>query len=378
MKFRLVAKDSCSEARTGQIETRHGVLETPAFMPVGTRASVRGLTADQIRQTGASILLVNLFHLWLRPGEDVIHALGGVSAFMGWNGPVLSDSGGYQILSLADSVKIREEGASFRSPYDGRAVFLSPEDVVRISADIDVDLAMVLDHLVSPLAKEEEVREALLRTLRWAKRSLDVYQEDRGLFGIVQGGIDPESRRFSARSLREMVGKDGQRFSGYGIGGLGIGESFSVRNHILKETIPELEPEKPRYLMGIGYPSDLLMGVLNGVDLFDCVLPSRNGRNGMAFTRSGKLVIRNARFLKDEGPLDPACSCRVCSQYSRAYIHHLFRSGEMLGPVLNTIHNLSFYMDLLSEARIHIRSGTLSEWATRQLSALDVPEGDQS
>ncbi len=378
MKFRLVAKDTCSEARTGQIETRHGVLETPAFMPVGTRASVRGLTADQIRQTGASILLVNLFHLWLRPGEDVIHALGGVSAFMGWNGPVLSDSGGYQILSLADSVKIREEGASFRSPYDGRAVFLSPEDVVRISADIDVDLAMVLDHLVSPLAKEEEVREALLRTLRWAKRSLDVYQEDRGLFGIVQGGIDPESRRFSARSLREMVGKDGQRFSGYGIGGLGIGESFSVRNHILKETIPELEPEKPRYLMGIGYPSDLLMGVLNGVDLFDCVLPSRNGRNGMAFTRSGKLVIRNARFLKDEGPLDPACSCRVCSQYSRAYIHHLFRSGEMLGPVLNTIHNLSFYMDLLSEARIHIRSGTLSEWATRQLSALDVPEGDQS
>lgn len=378
MKFRLVAKDTCSEARTGQIETRHGVLETPAFMPVGTRASVRGLTADQIRQTGASILLVNLFHLWLRPGEDVIHALGGVSAFMGWNGPVLSDSGGYQILSLADSVKIREEGASFRSPYDGRAVFLSPEDVVRISAEIDVDLAMVLDHLVSPLAKEEEVREALLRTLRWAKRSLDVYQEDRGLFGIVQGGIDPESRRFSARSLREMVGKDGQRFSGYGIGGLGIGESFSVRNHILKETIPELEPEKPRYLMGIGYPSDLLMGVLNGVDLFDCVLPSRNGRNGMAFTRSGKLVIRNARFLKDEGPLDPACSCRVCSQYSRAYIHHLFRSGEMLGPVLNTIHNLSFYMDLLSEARIHIRSGTLSEWATRQLSALDVPEGDQS
>ncbi len=378
MKFRILSKDLRSEARVGQIETSHGVLETPAFMPVGTRATVRGLTSDQIAQTGASILLVNLFHLWLRPGEKVINDLGGVSAFMGWEKPVLSDSGGYQIYSLADAVKIREEGASFRSPYDGRPVFLSPEDVVRISSEIDVDLAMVLDHLVSPMAEKAEVHEALLRTLRWAKRSLDVFQEDRGLFGIVQGGIDPESRKFCARSLREMVGKGGQCFSGYGIGGLGIGESFSERTQVLRATISELDEEKPRYLMGIGYPLDILDGILNGVDLFDCVLPTRNGRNGMVFTKSGKLVIRNARFMKDEKPLDPGCTCAVCSRYSRAYIHHLFRSGEMLGPVLNTIHNLSFYMGLLREARIHIRCGTLLEWTKQQLSTLSIIEGEPS
>ncbi|MHB8545094.1 MAG: tRNA guanosine(34) transglycosylase Tgt [Leptospirales bacterium] len=378
MKFRILSRDPHTEARIGQIETSHGVLETPAFMPVGTRATVRGVTSAQIAETGASILLVNLFHLWLRPGEKVINELGGVSAFMGWGKPVLSDSGGYQIYSLADSVKIREEGASFRSPYDGRPVFLSPEDVVRISSEIDVDLAMVLDHLVSPLAEKTEVHEALLRTLRWAKRSLDVFQEDRGLFGIVQGGIDPESRKFCARSLREMVGLDGQCFSGYGIGGLGIGESFSERNQVLRATISELEPEKPRYLMGIGYPLDILDGILNGVDLFDCVLPTRNGRNGMVFTGSGKLVIRNARFMKDEKPLDPGCSCVVCLRYSRAYIHHLFRSGEMLGPVLNTIHNLSFYMGLFREARTHIRSGTLLEWTKQQRSTLSVTEGDPS
>ncbi|MHB1604926.1 MAG: tRNA guanosine(34) transglycosylase Tgt [Leptospirales bacterium] len=374
MKFQVVSNDPHSNARIGRLETAHGTLETPAFMPVGTRASVRGMTTDQIGQTGASILLVNLFHLWLRPGEGVIEALGGVSSFMGWKGPVLSDSGGYQILSLADSVKIREEGASFRSPYDGRAVFLSPEDVVRLSSAMDVDLAMVLDHLVSPMSKQEEIQEALLRTLRWARRSLDVFQGDRGLLGIVQGGVGLESRKFSARSLREMTGKDGQRFSGYGIGGLGIGESFDVRNTVIEETISELEPEKLRYLMGIGYPMDILAAVLRGVDLFDCVLPSRNGRNGMVFTRSGKLVIRNARFQQDKSPLDPDCSCNACTHYSRAYIHHLFRSGEMLGPVLNTIHNLSFYMDLLSEARIHIRSGTLLEWVNRQQLQLTISE----
>ena len=374
MNFQVVFKDPCSKARIGRLETAHGLVETPAFMPVGTRASVRGLTAEQIAQTGASILLVNLFHLWLRPGTDVIDALGGVSSFMGWKGPVLSDSGGYQILSLADSVKISEEGASFRSPYDGQSVFLSPEDVVRLSEDIGVDLAMVLDHLVSPMAKQEEIHEALLRTLRWARRSLDVFHEDRGLLGIVQGGIDPESRKFSARSLREMTGKDGQRFSGYGIGGMGIGESFAVRNTILEETMTELEPEKLRYLMGIGYPNDILAAVLRGVDLFDCVLPSRNGRNGMAFTRSGKLVIRNSRFQKDELPLDPECLCNVCTHYSRAYIHHLFRNGEILGPVLNTIHNLSFYMNLLREIRIHIRSGTLVEWAIQEQSISTASE----
>ncbi len=375
MKFVVERADSHSGARSGVIETSHGSSDTPLFMPVATRATVKGLTAEQIRQCGADMLLVNLFHLWLRPGEKVIKALGGTARFMGWAGPTLADSGGYQIYSLGEGTVVREEGASFRSPYDGEKVFLSPEEVVRISIDLDVDVTMVLDHLVAPLWSPEIVREAFLRTLRWARRSLDVSNGDRGLFGIVQGGLDPESRAFCASQLNDMEGNDGQRFSGFGIGGLGIGESFEDRNAILDVTLPCLDADKPRYLMGIGYPEDIISAVLRGIDMFDCVLPTRNGRNGTAFTWSGPLAIRNACHAPDESPLDPECGCAACRSCSRAYIHHLFRNKEMLGPVLITLHNVSFYQDLMRVIRDQIRSGTYREWANDRLVSFSKARG---
>lgn len=351
------------------LETSHGSSETPLFMPVATRATVKGLTAEQVRQSGTAMILVNLFHLWLRPGGEVIRTMGGTGRFMGWNGPILSDSGGYQIYSLGEGTVVMENGASFRSPYDGEKVFLSPEDILQIAADLDVDVTMVLDHLVSPTSSPDIVKDALFRTLRWARRSLDAYSGDRGLFGIVQGGIDPESRAYCANELKAMTGKDGQTFSGYGIGGLGIGESFEDRNAVLDATLRCLEEGKPRYLMGIGYPEDIISAVLRGVDMFDCVLPTRNGRNGTAFIRSGTLAIRNSCHATDDSPLDIGCHCLACSRYSRAYIHHLFRNKEMLGPILISAHNVAFYQELMKTIRDQIRSGTFREWATGRLSS---------
>ncbi|MGL3710748.1 tRNA guanosine(34) transglycosylase Tgt [Leptospirillum ferriphilum] len=378
MKFHLETADPFSKARTGCVDTRNGFFETPAFMPVATRGTIRGLTAGQVREAGAGILLVNLFHLWLRPGEEIVREAGGISSFMGWKGPVLADSGGYQIYSLSGSVKIREEGAFFQSPYDGRKVFLSPEDVVSVGSGMGIDLIMVLDHLVSPDSSPEVLREARDRTLRWAKRSLDVAPLDGALFGIVQGGCDIDARKWSAETLSSMTGPEGQTFSGFGIGGLGIGEPFEVRNRVVGETLGALPPEKPRYLMGIGYPEDLLTGIIQGVDLFDCVLPTRNGRNGMAFTSKGRLLIRNARFQKEDTPLDEECSCAACKSYSRSYIHHLFRNGEMLGPILNTIHNLTYYLDLMHQSRTRIREGTFNAWARQKIDSLQQTEREQS
>ena len=347
-------------------------------MPVATRGTVRGLSVDQIRETGAGILLVNLFHLWLRPGEKIVRETGGISAFMGWRGPVLADSGGYQIYSLSGAVRIREEGAFFQSPYDGRKVFLSPEEVVSVGAAMGIDLIMVLDHLVAPDSSPDVLREARDRTLRWAKRSLDASPAEAALFGIVQGGCDTDARKWSAEVLSSMTGLEGQKFAGFGIGGLGIGESFDVRNHVVRETVDALPLEKPRYLMGIGYPEDLLSGIGQGIDLFDCVLPTRNGRNGMAFTSGGRILLRNARFQEDQAPLDDQCSCTACRHYSRAYIHHLFRNGEMLGPILNTIHNLTYYMELMRQARTEIRQGTFGAWSRQKIESLQQTERGHS
>ena len=333
---------------------------------------------DQVRESGAGILLVNLFHLWLRPGEKIVRQSGGISSFMGWKGPVLADSGGYQIYSLSGSVKIREEGAFFHSPYDGRKVFLSPEDVVTVGSGMGIDLIMVLDHLVSPESSPDILKDARDRTLRWAKRSLDVAPPEGALFGIVQGGCDADDRKWSAEPLSSMTGREGQTFSGFGIGGLGIGEPFEVRNRIVGETLGALPLEKPRYLMGIGYPEDLLSGIAQGVDLFDCVLPTRNGRNGMALTSKGRLLIRNARFQEDESPLDDQCSCAACRSYTRSYIHHLFRNGEMLGPILNTIHNLTYYLELMQQSRTEIRQGTFEVWARHKMDSLQQMERGHS
>ena len=360
--------------RTGSLHTSGGIVETPNFMPVGTRGSVRGLSSDVLSRAGTEILLVNLFHLWLRPGENILKGSGGIRPFMGWKGPILSDSGGFQILSLKERRKVSEEGVHFQSPYDGAPVFLSPEEVVRFSGSIGVTIAMVLDHLVSPDEGEKKNREALERTLRWAKRSLDARESvstEMALFGIVQGGLDPELRKFCAGELSGMMGASGATFDGYGIGGLGIGESPEERVSLVSAALESLPEDKPRYLMGVGYPEDLIQAVGEGIDLFDCVLPTRNARNGMLFTRSGRLIIRNARYGEDYGPIDKTCSCMTCQSYSRAYLHHLFRTGEMLGPVLNTIHNVTFYLSLMKEIREQIVLGTFSKWKHSMLEHLN-------
>ncbi len=348
-------------------------------MPVGTRGSVRGLHSNLLVRSGAEIILVNLFHLWLRPGETVLRGAGGIRRFMGWNGPVLSDSGGFQILSLKDQRKVTEEGVHFRSPYDGAAVFLSPEEVVRFSQSIGVSIAMVLDHLVSSDEGEDKNREALERTLRWAKRSLDTMKmENRegppemALFGIVQGGLDPHLRSYCAATLSGMRGKEGAFFDGYGIGGLGIGESPSERVELIRAALSPLPQSAPRYLMGVGYPEDLIEAVAEGVDLFDCVLPTRNARNGMLFTRTGRVIIRNAKYAEDFSPVDETCSCLTCQTYTKAYLHHLFRTDEMLGPVLNTVHNVTFYLSLMKEMREQLVVGNFESWKNHMLNNLNT------
>ena len=362
--FQVLDRDPDSRARTGLLRTSHGTVETPAFMPVGTRGTVKGMTPDSLAASGVSILLVNAFHLWLRPGTESVRRSGGIGRMMGIDVPTLSDSGGYQVLSLLHRRKVTEEGVSFLSPYDGAKVFLSPELAVSISTDLGVDIRMVLDDLAGVDEPAERIAEAMERTHRWARRSLDVWkpQESAALFGIVQGGVDPELREKSAEGLVGLRGKDGQEFSGFGIGGLGVGESFEERSRVLSKTLPILPEERPRYLMGVGYPGDIVEAVRHGVDLFDCVLPTRNARNGMYFTWDGPISIRNARYRDDDGPIDPSCPCSTCRRHSRSYLQHLVKNSELTGAILGTIHNVSFYMNLMSEIRRRISEGRLSEW----------------
>jgi len=356
------AHDPSSRARVGLLETAHGPVETPIFMPVGTRGTVKGLTPESLAACGAGIVLVNAFHLWLRPGIEEVRRAGGIGRMMGLDCPILSDSGGYQVLSLESRRKVTEEGVSFLSPYDGSRVFLSPELSVAHSEGLGVDIRMVLDDLAGADAPPERIREAMERTHRWARRALDAWDQESTapLFGIVQGGIDRSLREESARGLVDLTGNRGQRFSGFGIGGLGVGETAEERLSVLDATVPLLPEDRPRYLMGVGYPADILEAVRRGVDLFDCVLPTRNARNGSYFTREGAIAIRNARHRDDDRPIDPACSCATCRRHSRAYLHHLVRNDEMTGAILGTIHNVTFYLDLMREIRARIRSGTLA------------------
>ncbi len=333
-------------------------------MPVGTRGTVKGMTPDSLSDCGVVIVLVNAFHLWLRPGTDSVRRAGGIGRMMGIDIPTLSDSGGYQVLSLLHRRKVTEEGVAFLSPYDGAKVFLSPELAVSISADLGVDIRMVLDDLAGADEPASRVAEAMERTHRWAKRSLDVWNpfESPALFGIVQGGVDEGLRERSAEGLVRLRGGDGQEFSGFGIGGLGVGESFEERRRVLSRTLPVLPEDRPRYLMGVGYPGDILEAVRHGVDLFDCVLPTRNARNGMYFTWDGPIAIRNSRHREDETPIDPSCGCPTCRRHSRAYLHHLVKNSELTGAVLGTIHNVYFYMNLMREIRCRITEGRLSGW----------------
>ena len=358
--FTLLSNDPNSSARLGRIDTRRGAIDTPIFMPVGTQGTVKGLCIDQVHSTGAQIILGNTYHLALRPGSERVARLGGLHQFMGWPAPILTDSGGFQIFSLAGLTKITEEGAKFRSHVDGSLLELTPEESIAIQERLGSDIAMVLDHVVALPAERSLVEEAMHRSTRWAERCLKASRlEQQAKFAIVQGGLDAELRRVSAMSLAEMP------FDGFAVGGLSVGEVPSEMYRVIGETTPHLPVDKPRYLMGVGRPIDLLEGIARGIDMFDCVMPTRNGRNALAFTWDGTLRLRNAVHADDPRPVDSTCPCLGC-RHSRAYIRHLFIAKEMLGPILLTHHNLTFYQRLMTAARQQIAAGTYRDWLSEQ------------
>jgi queuine tRNA-ribosyltransferase len=352
-----------SAARRGTFHTPHGPVETPAFMPVGTQATIKGLTIDQVRTTGAQMILGNTYHLALRPGEEIIRDLGGLHRFMGWEGPILTDSGGFQLYSLAQNTKITEQAAVFRSHIDGKLLELSPERSIAIQEALGSDVAMVLDHVIALPAAGEAIKDACDRTIRWARRcQAAATRSDQAQFAIVQGGLDPELRVWCARQLADL------EFPGYAVGGLSVGESPDEMYRVLDIVCPAMPAEKPRYLMGVGTPQDLLNAIHRGIDLFDCVMPTRNGRNALAFTDAGPLRLRNAIHARDERPLEEGCHCLAC-RHSRAYLRHLFLADEMLGPILLTHHNLSYYQRLLAEARDAIAADRFEKFVTDKLAA---------
>ena len=360
MQFELITTDGA--ARRGSLTLAHGVVQTPVFMPVGTYGTVKAMTPLALNDIGAQICLGNTFHLWLRPGLDVIHAHGGLHDFMGWQKPILTDSGGFQVFSLGAMRKISEEGVRFSSPIDGAKLFLTPEISMQIQHVLNSDIVMIFDECTPYPATRDEAAKSMRLSLRWAQRSHAEHNrlENRNaLFGIVQGGMYEDLRDES------LAGLDQIGFDGMAIGGLSVGEPKEDMARILAHTAPRLPAHKPRYLMGVGTPEDLVHAVKAGIDMFDCVMPTRNARNGHLFTRFGDIKIKNARHKTDTGPLDPSCPCYTCTHFSRAYLHHLFRAGEILGSMLNTIHNLHFYQAIMAEMRAAIEAATLNEWAAR-------------
>ncbi|MEM7587987.1 MAG: tRNA guanosine(34) transglycosylase Tgt [Acidobacteriota bacterium] len=357
LSFEVLA--TCGAARRGRVTTDHGVIETPAFMPVGTKGAVKGMSAQALEDAGASVMLANLYHLSLRPGIEVIEQLGGIHRFTGWRGPILTDSGGFQVFSLAKLRRMDEGGVTFRSHLDGSEVRFTPENVVEAQARLGVDIAMVLDECPPWPISHEGAAASLDLTTRWAERARAAWSGDRpgALFGIVQGSVFQDLRMQAIERLRQLD------FPGYAVGGVSVGESTEHRRQVVEWTAPELPAEKPRYLMGLGTPLDILHAVQNGIDLFDCVLPARNARHGVLFTRRGILRIKNARFRTDERPVDEDCSCPLCTRHSRALLHHLVRAGELTGAVLATYHNVRYYLDFMADLREGVGLGTLSELA---------------
>ncbi|GLS04507.1 queuine tRNA-ribosyltransferase [Chitiniphilus shinanonensis] len=340
-------------ARRGTLQLNHGVVETPVFMPVGTYGTVKAMTPRDLHDIGAQIVLGNTFHLWLRPGLDVIGQFGGLHRFMGWDKPILTDSGGFQVFSLGDLRKISEEGVKFQSPVNGDKLFLTPEESMRIQTVLNSDIVMIFDECTPYPADARQAAESMRLSLRWARRSKDEFarrQNPNALFGIVQGGMHETLRDESLAGLNDIG------FHGMAIGGLSVGEPKEDFARILAHTAPRLPVDKPRYLMGVGTPEDLVFGVSQGIDMFDCVMPTRNARNGMLFTRYGDVRIKNARYRADTRPLDESCDCYTCAHFSRAYLHHLFRSGEILSSQLNTIHNLHYYQVVMREMRAAIEA----------------------
>ncbi|RMD70748.1 MAG: tRNA guanosine(34) transglycosylase Tgt [Gammaproteobacteria bacterium] len=341
----------------GRLAFPRGVVETPAFMPVGTAGTVKAVTPEELRETGAQMVLANTFHLMLRPGHELIRTLGGLHRFMHWPGPILTDSGGFQVFSLGKMRRIEERGVTFRSPIDGRAVFLDPETSIAVQHALGSDVVMAFDECTPYPASEEEAAASMALSLRWARRSREAHGDHPGaLFGIVQGGMYPHLREASLEGLLDIG------FEGYALGGLSVGEPREVRRGVLEAIVPRMPEDKPRYLMGVGKPEDIVEAVAAGIDMFDCVIPTRNARNGHLFTRFGVIRIRNSRYARDPRPLDETCRCYTCRHYSRAYLHHLDKAREILGSRLNTLHNLYYYQSLMREIRESIRAGKLASF----------------
>lgn len=361
--FQISAQDGA--ARSGIISTPRGEIRTPAFMPVGTAATVKAMLPEQVRATGADIVLGNTYHLMLRPGAERVARLGGLHRFMGWERPILTDSGGFQVMSLSNLRKISEEGVRFRSHIDGTEKFLSPERAMEIQRLLGSDIQMVLDECPAFPADEAQIEKSLSLSMRWAARSKIAFGEQPGhaCFGIVQGGVYPHLRQRSAEDLKAIG------FDGYAVGGLAVGEGQAAMFDVLDATVRHLPEERPHYLMGVGKPDDIAGAVLRGIDMFDCVLPTRSGRNGQAFTRNGPLNLRNARHAEDDGPLDAECRCPACQKFSRAYLHHVVKAGEIIASILLSWHNLTYYQDLMAGLRAAIAEGTVAACAQKVFAA---------
>ncbi len=360
MHFQLLSTDGA--ARRGQLTLAHGVVQTPVFMPVGTYGTVKAMTPQMLKDIEAQICLGNTFHLWLRPGNEIIKQFGGLHQFMAWDKPILTDSGGFQVFSLGALRKITEDGVKFSSPIDGAKLFMRPEDSMQIQRDLNSDIVMIFDECTPYPATRDEAGKSMRLSMRWAQRSRDEHnrlENPNALFGIVQGGMYEDLRDES------LAGLDNIGFDGMAIGGLSVGEPKEDMKRILAHTAPKLPTHKPRYLMGVGTPEDLVHAVSQGIDMFDCVMPTRNARNGHLFTRFGDVKIKNARHRTDQNPLDASCDCYTCQNFSRAYLHHLFRTKEILGSMLNTIHNLRYYQNLMAGMRTAIETGTFAAFVSQ-------------
>lgn len=347
IKYELIKKCRQTGARLGRIHTPHGCFDTPAFMPVGTQATVKGMSPDEMKTLGAGIILSNTYHLYMRPGSDIIRGAGGLHGFMNWDRPILTDSGGFQVFSLANIRDIKEEGVTFKSHIDGSRHFITPEKSVKIQNDLGADIIMAFDECVPYPCERSYVKNSVERTTRWAKRCKDahIYPDKQALFGIIQGGMYEDYRKKSAAELLELD------FPGYSIGGLSVGEPADLMYEVLEHTVPLLPENKPRYLMGVGTPDYLIEGVIRGIDMFDCVLPTRVGRNGTVLTSRGRVIVRDAKYARDYEPIDSNCDCYACRNFSRAYIRHLLKANEVLGIRLTTWHNLSFLLNLMKNVR---------------------------
>jgi len=367
--FELLRNDPHSAARRGVLRTAHGSVQTPAFMPVGTAGAVKGITPEHLRATGPEIILANTYHLLLRPGVEIVEALGGLHRLMAWDGPILTDSGGYQVFSLSALTRIDDEGVEFASHVDGTRLRLNAEAATEIQNRLGADIIMCFDECTPHPVEWPRLEQAVARTIAWAKRCKAAHQRsDQQLFGIVQGGVDLELRRLCAERVVEIG------FDGYAIGGLSVGEGHEAMIRTIQHTIPSLPADHPRYLMGVGMPSDLVAAVMAGVDMFDCVLPTRNGRNAFAFTNDGPLRLRNSIHIRSTEPVEPGCDCYCCRHFTRGAIRHFFNAGEMLGPILLSIHNLRFHQRLMAAIREHIEQGDFAAWAGQELQRQATPD----